>query len=99
MMVLHQHAPKSWFHKTTPQCPSQSKHILKVGIQLMIVPNFSRNATTQLMIFILANFRIFQPEKYDFNTEIGFFWGKKNGPSSVDREDPWKMGEIATFLQ
>jgi hypothetical protein len=47
----------------------------------------------------LANFRIFQPEKYDFNTEIGFFWGKKNGPSSVDREDPWKMGEIATFLQ
>jgi hypothetical protein len=43
----------------------------------MIIPKFSRNTTTQLMFFILANLRIFQPEKYDFNTEIGFFWEEK----------------------
>ncbi len=29
------------------------------------------------MFFILANFHIFQPEKYDFNTEKGFLWEKK----------------------
>jgi hypothetical protein len=43
----------------------------------MIVPNFSKNTTTQLMFFILANFHIFQHEKYDFNTEKGFFGEKK----------------------
>lgn len=70
------YTPKSWFHKTTPQCPSQSKHIFKVVIQLMMVPIFSRNTTTQLIFLFWQIFTFFNL-KYMISTDKKDFSGEK----------------------